>query len=214
VRQVSTLIRGDDKGIADRVLLTNKPIQGFLEQYCSKGKLYEGIPLYVSLYREDCPADGLVGVLLSELKLTEDTTPPNFIDIQSLPNPTEQIKAILASAAIPIAYDAQVIDGKRYSDGGQASWANQMGNVPTQPLYTKRFRNFVIVHMKTESIEPENLFRTKKNVVEIHPKRQIVSQNKLPDIFQFNDGEYINELIRQGYLDASEALDESNEYAF
>lgn len=52
------------------------------------------------------------------------------------------IKAVLASAAIPIWYDPVFFHGEYYYDGGL------MDNVPIQPLYDYGYRKFVIVYLK------------------------------------------------------------------
>lgn len=57
------------------------------------------------------------------------------------------VKAVLASAAIPVWYDPVLLHGRYYCDGGVRD------NVPVKPLYDCGFRRFVIVYLKRKDSE-------------------------------------------------------------
>jgi NTE family protein len=201
------LLQSED-GLSDDGLMTNKPIQKFLEKYCGYKALSKGIPLIASLYREEFTAEGILSILLYKLKLSSDTKQPDYLHIQAL-SPREQKKALLASAAIPLAFDAQVIQGTRYSDGGQGAWNTQMGNIPLPPLIQRKLKNILVVHMDYESLVNKQEYPGVK-IVEIHPRKKITSKGTLPDVSKFADHEFIKNLIRQGQQDTIDALNGLN----
>lgn len=83
-------------------------------------KLRTSIPVYINI--SDAGSNIVRSVQINEL--TE----------------AEIMKYLLASSAMPVAYDAETIQGKKYIDGG----VTRRGNVPIEILYKKGYKNILI----------------------------------------------------------------------
>jgi NTE family protein len=190
--------------ITDNGILTNKALRDFLRTNCRPKDLARGIPLFVSLFPDDT-STGPLEILLTKMGLLSDTKNAKFLHVQKL-SPENQTKALLATAAIPFAYSTQTIDGHKYSDGGQAAWKNSLGNVPITPAIERWYKNILVIHMDTKTLFSKDDYPGVR-IVEIHPQKKIISNHKLPDIFQFSDSDFIRELMLEGYRDARDTLD-------
>ena len=92
-------------------ILSTEPLSNVLEKYASIEKLLNGLPLYVGVTQSG-------GNLIDTLRLfeLENGGLTEYKKIQDLEK-DYIYKTILASAALPIAFDSQEIDGKKYRDG-------------------------------------------------------------------------------------------------
>ena len=57
------------------------------------------------------------------------TPDSHFVHVQALPA-DEQKKALMASAALPLLFTPQAVNGQLYGDGGQGGWATLQDNTP------------------------------------------------------------------------------------
>lgn len=113
-------------------LLSNSPIKNILEKYINVKLLDKGLPLYVSVYPSSGNLQTLVEVLVASMNVA-DTDKSHFYHVQSLPE-EEQMKALLASSALPGLHPAQEINDQKYHDGGIGGWSSIQGNTPITPL--------------------------------------------------------------------------------
>lgn len=115
----------------------------------------------------------------------------DFIDIEL------KKRILLASSAIPIAFESVNIDGDWYIDGG----ANG-DNIPVRPLEREDLDCIVIIHL---SENPAVVKLYKGNLIEIFPSEDL--GGLIAGVLDFSPSS-IQERIRLGYLDAKIALAE------
>jgi NTE family protein len=172
-----------------------------MDAYLEAEKLHNGTPLYVSAYPTASIRQDLVGIIRAELGLGENQH-AEFFHVQAQPR-DEQRKLLLASAAIPMLFAPQEINGKIYTDGGQGGWSTAQGNTPIQPLLDAGYKNILVTHLSDGSLWNRQKFPD-ATILEIRPRRSI-SRSKgslggAKDLLGF-DRANIQSLIEQGYED-------------
>ena len=191
------------KGKDKEGILSTTPISNVLEQYASIEKILTGLPFYVGVTRSD-------GNAVDFLRLInlENTGLTDYLKIQSL-NKDEIYKAILASAALPIAFDAQKINGIQYRDGCLGSLNNEWGNTPAKPLIEKEnCTHLIVCHLNEGSFFDRNdpIFDNTQ-IIEIRPTQDTFSK------FWFSTLRFsvdkIDLWMNQGYEDSKRILSES-----
>lgn len=170
------------------------PLQELLDKYLDGESLRAGLPLYVSAYR-DRGISSTVQVLLAELGVKENHG-AEFFHVQSYPA-DEQKTILLASAAIPLLFETQSIDGKHYSDGGQGGWQKVQGNTPITPLIDNGYSHVIITHLIDGSLWNRRDFPD-TTIIEIRPRGQL--SDSMLDIVGFNPDK-IEAWIQKGYED-------------
>ncbi|MCT7473536.1 patatin-like phospholipase family protein [Aliarcobacter cryaerophilus] len=190
------------KGKDKEGILSTTPISNVLEQYASIEKILTGLPFYVGVTRSD-------GNAVDFLRLInlENTGLTDYLKIQSL-NKDEIYKAILASAALPIAFDAQKINGIQYRDGCLGSLNNEWGNTPAKPLIEKEnCTHLIVCHLNEGSFFDRNdpIFKDVA-IIEIRPKNETFSSMLDPLRFSVDK---IDIWMQQGYEDSKRILSES-----
>lgn len=190
--------KGNDK----EGVLSNEPVKNVLEKYASIDKLLSGLPFYVGVTKSD-------GNFKDFLRLieVENNGKTEYLKIQSLGK--ENIyKSILASAALPIGFDAQEIKGISYRDGCLGSLNNEWGNTPAKPLITEeKCTNLIVCHLNEGSYFNRNdsLFN-EVAIIEIRPKNGTFTSMLDPLRFSVDK---IDIWMQQGYEDSKRILSES-----
>ena len=163
----------------------------------------EGLPLYVSILESENILTDLSHVAgnLSDLW---DTPPAGFRHIQSLSR-DEQKATILASAAIPIVFQARRLgpDGRRNVDGGLGGWRERQGNTPATPLVEDAgCTHLIVTHASDGSPWRRDRFPGTE-VIEIRPGRTMKRvegfMGDFRDMFNFS-GDILS-WIEQGHED-------------
>lgn len=190
------------KGKDKEGILSTTPISNVLEQYASIEKILTGLPFYVGVTRSD-------GNAVDFLRLInlENTGLTDYLKIQSL-NKDEIYKAILASAALPIAFDAQKINGIQYRDGCLGSLNNEWGNTPAKPLIIEeKCTNLIVCHLNEGSYfnRHDPIFKDVA-IIEIRPKNGTFTSMLDPLRFSIDK---IDIWMQQGYEDSKRILSES-----
>ncbi len=110
-------------------LYSDSPVKDALKRVLDMDSLRKGKPFHVSVYRSHGKAwlDFAVGAL-GAFGIT-DTPDSEFLHVQALPE-SEQVQAILASAAIPLFFRAKKVNGQEYVDGGTGGARGAKGNTP------------------------------------------------------------------------------------
>ncbi|MDY3205568.1 MAG: patatin-like phospholipase family protein [Arcobacter sp.] len=204
---VGRLARGisylSSKGNNKSGALTSEPINNILENYASIEKLKNGLHFYVGLTQSN-------GNLIDALRLfeLENNGLTEYKKIQDLKE-EDIYKTILASAALPIFFDAQKIDGVEYRDGCLGSLNNEWGNTPAKPLIEKESCTHLIVcHLNEGSFFDRNdpIFKNTQ-IIEIRPSQDTFSK------FWFSSLRFsvdkIDLWMNQGYEDSKRILSES-----
>lgn len=183
-------------------ILDNDPLQQLMNRYLDLDHLKQGMPLYISVYESSGGLFDMAQCLNAMLNLS-DTKPSSFLHVQSL-SQTDQKNALMASAALPLLYEAQKIHGKSYTDGGQGGWYSVQGNTPITPLIEHGCDVVIVTHLSDASLWNRHDFPDTQ-VIDIRPRRSI-SRDGMTDLLAFNP-ERITEWIQQGYNDTYQSLE-------
>ncbi|MDB1145294.1 MAG: patatin-like phospholipase family protein [Alcaligenaceae bacterium] len=175
-----------------------------MDKYFSFEKLQQGLPLYVSLYKSKGTMMDVSNLMMAIAKI-KDTPKSEFFHMQSLPR-EDQINALLASAAIPLAFSQKEIGGQKYSDGGQGGWYKAQGNTPIAPLLGQ-CHIAIVTKLEDESPWNRNHYAD-IDVIEIKPQKPI-SKHKIAQLNAFDFSEkHIYEWMQQGYEDTKHCFDQ------
>ena len=189
---IDSTLPGSTKGSAGA--LSTGPLQTLLDKYLDSESLNTGLPLYVSAY-QDRGAESLMQVILAELGFRENPD-SEFFHVQSF-RPEEQKALLLASAAIPLLFETQEINGKHYSDGGQGGWQRVQGNTPITPLIDAGYSHIIVTHLIDGSLWSRRNFPD-TTIIEIRPRGQL--SDSMLDIVGFHPDK-IEAWIQKGYDD-------------
>ena len=182
-------------------LMSDGPLKELMDEYLDTNELMRGLPLYVSVYESRGGLDDLLSCMLAETGL-KDTPPSKFLHVQSLPA-NQRREALLASAAIPLLYQARQIGAARYSDGGQGGWQKAQGNTPITPLIEAGCKQVIVTHLTDGALWSRHDFPD-TTVLEIRPQTWITQESSplgaIKAALGF-DASSIARLMQQGYDD-------------
>ncbi|MEN4917721.1 patatin-like phospholipase family protein [Achromobacter spanius] len=190
------VFEGDNDG-----LVCNKRITSLIDEYLPEGGLPDRLPLHVSVFPTQGAFRDILSIVGSGLGLT-DTADSEFMHVQALPV-REQKKVLFASAALPLLFTPQRLDGKLYTDGGQGGWRSVQGNTPIQPLLDAGCSHVIVTHLADGSAWERHRFPD-ASIIEIRPSG-ISRGNTFSDLLGF-DAERIPDWIEQGYEDTLACL--------
>lgn len=182
--------------------LSNQPVKALLDEYLPAGGLPARVPLYVSLYPTEDTALDLMKLACAEMGLSQ-TPDSHFVHVQALPA-DEQKKALMASAALPLLFTPQAVNGQFYSDGGQGGWATLQGNTPIEPLLQAGCRAVVVTHLEDGSLWSRRSFAQQTEIIEIRPSG-IRRKGFMRDVLGF-DNRLIADWMEQGWQDTRACL--------
>ena len=184
-------------------LLSNEAVSALLSEYLPAGGLPARVPLYVSLYPTEGALQDVMRLIGAELGLgLGQTADSHFVHVQSLPA-DEQKQALMASAALPLLFTPQEVNGRLYSDGGQGGWSRLQGNTPIQPLLDAGCRAVVVTHLEDGSMWNRHDFQ-QAEIIEIRPSG-IGRKGTVGDVLGF-DNQLIAQWMEQGYEDTRACL--------
>ena len=179
-------------------LLCNQRVKALIDRYLGDKGLPERLPLHVSVYPTQGAGIDILRIVGSALSVG-DTADSQFLHVQSL-IAADQMKVLLASAALPLLYAPQQVNGQLYSDGGQGGWRNVQGNTPITPLLKAGCKQIVVTHLSDGSIWDRSQFPD-ASIIEIRPKTSVITRKgAVSDLLGF-DNEKIPSWIKQGYED-------------
>ncbi|MEL6400788.1 MAG: patatin-like phospholipase family protein [Cyanobacteria bacterium J06626_4] len=187
-------------------LLEQGYVGNFLKSYVSPESLKDGLPLYISVYRTAGALIDLANVLLAAINI-KNTQPSDFLHIQSIAS-NKQLDMILASAALPLVFEAK----HGFADGGMGSFIDSQGNTPAHPLVHQECCSHIIVtHLDNGSLWDRYRYKLSEAVLlEIRPKKDMQREG-WKDLISFNSSS-IQYWIEQGYEDAQRCLGRVGDY--
>ncbi|AMD00394.1 patatin-like phospholipase family protein [Halomonas chromatireducens] len=189
------------KYVSDPAFFDNSPTIDILTRYAGLENDSVGLPFWVSVYESEGAIKDLVGTLRATVGIS-DSKGSMFLPMHLLSSEDKR-KALLASSAIPLAFEAQLISGKKYYDGGLGGWNTAQGNTPVTPLIVNEKCSHVIVtHLDDGSFWNRNSFPG-TTFLEIRPKK--ISRNGLKDMLNFEKSTLL-EWMEQGYHDTSACI--------
>ncbi|MDQ8936251.1 patatin-like phospholipase family protein [Acinetobacter rudis] len=186
----------EEKLTGPESVLDNTPLTSLIDEYLQWDDLKRGIPLYVSAYKSDGGLLDLMGCIAAMLDI-KDTAPSEFFCLQQLSEQNWK-NALMASAALPLLYESQKIDGQAYTDGGQGGWKTVQGNTPITPLINAGCNLVIVSHLSDGSLWDRHRFPD-TTVIEIRPQKEI-NRDGMRDLLAFKPSR-IGEWIEQGYTD-------------
>ena len=104
----------------------------------------------------------------------------------------------MASAALPLLFTPQAVNGQLYGDGGQGGWGKLQGNTPIQPLLDAGCRAVVVTHLEDGSLWDRRACG-QSEIIEIRPGG-IGRKGRIRDVLGF-DNSCIPEWMEQGWQD-------------
>lgn len=182
-------------------LLDNSPLKKMIDKYLNIEDIARGLPLYVSVYESSGGEIDIANCIKAMLTLG-DTRPSDFLKVQDLP-PQEQRNALMASAALPLLYEAQTIGSRTYTDGGQGGWITMQGNTPVTPLIQAGCKVIIVTHLSDGSPWDRHNF-SDATFIEIRP-HQTLSDGGASDLLAFK-AERITQWMEQGYTDTMKSI--------
>ena len=184
-------------------LFEHSPVRDLIDKYTSPESLKNGLPLYVSAYQSEAIATDLIKIIAAAIGISE-TKGSEFFHVQSFP-PEKQQDVIMASAALPILFAAQEINGKYYLDGGPGGWTKSQGNTPITPLINQANCTHIIVTHLTDGSLWNRYDFPNTTILEVRPKQPITKETMIKDLLGFK-ADKINQWIEQGYEDAQRCI--------
>lgn len=213
--KISTLLQGVRwvhpamqvmESFTESALLSDGPLKTLMDEYLDIDRLSHGLPLYISVFESKGGLTDLLRCAIAEAGLI-DTPPSRFLHVQSLPV-QEQRNALMASAAIPLLYQARQIGNTRYSDGGQGGWQKAQGNTPITPLIEAGCKKVIVTHLTDGSLWSRHDFPD-TTILEIRPQAPITPDGSPWDAAKAAlgfDMSNIARLMRQGYDDTKHCV--------
>ncbi len=197
---------GYDTPLSQSEILESNNLVKLLEEYLSPADLRKGIPMYASVFESSGAVSDLFGIALASFGI-KNTDNSKYIHIQEQSDANMQ-NALLASAALPLLYRQRVIDGKKYSDGGQGDWQGESGNIPVEPLIDAGCDLVIVAHLSNGSMWDRSRYPD-ANIIEVRPQSSITRNSGLlsgaKDLLSF-DSKKIPSWMDQGYTDAIHTL--------
>lgn len=187
-----------DTGVFD-----HSPVRDLIDEYTKPHTLQKGLPLYISAYESDGLGEDLFNTVSAAIGIS-NTKNSEFFHVQSFPIEKQQ-DVILASAALPILFSPQKINGKSYSDGGLGGWQKSQGNTPITPLIEKENCTHIIVTHLTDGSLWNRYDFPNTTILEIRSKQPITKEGMVKDLLGFKVDK-INQWIEQGYDDAKRCI--------
>ncbi|HDY7459574.1 TPA: patatin-like phospholipase family protein [Vibrio vulnificus] len=192
--------------LADSIL-DDAPLKNLMSEYLDTEALKSGLPLYVSVFESEGAVQDIIQCMMADLGIAENKA-SEFVHIQSLSS-EEQKEALLASAALPLLFNAKTIGGKEYVDGGVGGWSKNQGNTPIKPLIDAGCELVIVSHLSDGSLWSRHDF-SQATIIELRPKERIGRNDGLiagaKDLLGFKP-EFIRPWIEQGYNDTMLSLE-------
>lgn len=200
------LVMGNAR-LQNEALLSDQPLIDLIDSYLDIDALASGLPLHVSLYPTEGGMKDICKCILAELGIGT-TRDSEFHHVQSLPV-SQQKEALLASAALPLLFEAREINGTRYSDGGMGGWSTVQGNTPVTPLVDAGCNMVIVTHLSDGSLWDRHRF-PETTVLEIRPQSSLRRNEGVlggaQDLLGFT-ATHIDSWIEQGYHDTLRAIE-------
>lgn len=179
-------------------LLCDHTLKSLVDQYLGLSGLTDRVPMYVSVYPTQTVMVDFARIVTAAMGIG-DTQASHFYHVQTMPVAVQK-KLLMASAALPLLYGAQEIEGQLYTDGGQGGWRDIQGNTPIAPLVEAGYQNIIVTHLNDGSVWDRKRYPG-VNIIEIRPKTgRIARAGAVADVLGF-DQEKIPSWIAQGYDD-------------
>ncbi|RCJ14712.1 hypothetical protein A6S26_11160 [Nostoc sp. ATCC 43529] len=179
-----------------------EPIEQMLREAVNAEKLRRGIELWVTVF-PSVNIPGLKSSLLINVARVFCGVNAEWFCVRDFPDDETIYKSLLASAAIPLAFPCQNINGQSYVDGGLKD------NIPVGALVQRGCKKVIVIHLGYGTPWSRHDF-PEQTVIEIRPE-QPINKSDTPVIGPVNSLldfsiNRIHELKKRGYEDAKSCL--------
>ena len=189
------------KYIDDPAFFDNSPSVDILRRYARLEDL--GLPFWVSIYESDGALKDVFSYLQANFIGFLESKDSEFRCVNLLAQ-DEKLKVLLASSAIPLAYEAQYLDGKKYYDGGLGGARTAQGNTPITPLIeNEKCSHIIVTHLEDGSFWERTRF-SETTILEIRPRG--IGRKGFFDMVNF-ERDTILDWMEQGYQDAKVSIE-------
>jgi len=173
-------------------VLDDTPIESILKSAINFSNMTKWKDFYVSVFPG---SEGLMGAVKDIFHWMFSDRKSEFFKVNSL-QPDEAITVLKASAAIPIAYPGQKIQGQFYRDGGLGG---SQGNIPLEPVIRAGCTHAIVVVL-TDGVEIDPRDWPGLKMAVIKPSSTILRKGDIKATFDFSP-ERIARLIALGERD-------------
>lgn len=180
-------------------LLSDSPLKALMHEYLDMEGLMRGIPLYVSVYESAGGLRDALTWIAAETTGLFDTKPSSFLHVQSLP-PSDRSEALLASAALPLLYQARAVGQHSFADGGLGGTLRSQGNTPITPLIKAGCKQVIVTNLSDGALWSRQDFPD-TTVIEIRPQKLVTPDGRETKALLGFDAANIQRLQEQGYED-------------
>lgn len=183
-------------------LCSSEPVKNLLERAIIPENFDCGPPFYVGVAKITQFAEIKFFAALLGLG---NTDAPVWLHIQKFPV-AERLKAVIASAAIPVIFSPQQFGQDAYMDGGVADWLGETGNTPVEPLVNSGCNAIIAILLNRSSLY-NRLRHSGAAIIEIRPQKAIYCEPSLRTIITFNQSRIL-QAIDDGYEDCMKKMRE------
>ncbi|GAB1542521.1 patatin-like phospholipase family protein [Scytonema sp. NUACC21] len=178
------------------------PIEKLLRATVKPYELQRGIELWVTVF-PSLKIPGLGYDWLVDFIRARTGTDAHWLCIQECTDDETVYKLLLASAALPLVFPSQEVNGQSYVDGGLAD------NVPLRALAKRGCKNVIVIHLQNGAVWNRYNF-PEQTVIEIRPQEKLEKFDtplisKIVSYLDFSS-ERITKLKNRGYEDAKRCL--------
>ena len=157
--------------------------------------------LYVGVYpaTKDTGITGFDDILRDLWRYLKSKDKTTFLKIQELEKQVA-LKALMASAAFPIAFKPVPIGDNSFRDGGMGDRLKEQGNVPFEPLIKTKCTHCIVASAGDGSLWNRHDWKNSNTILEIRPSKPLQNNSKVTSLFDFDPTE-TRSLIEQGLKD-------------
>ncbi len=182
-------------------LLDSSPIEDILSETVDLDHLASGgIETWISVYPSSFGGKGLRSIVSDLFRYNCSRDKSEFLRLQDL-DKSQMIRAVLASAAIPLAFKPLEVGGQVYRDGGMGDKLTAQGNTPIEPLVKSGCTHAVVIVI-SDGVLWNRYEWPDIEVLEIRPSEPI---GDMMAALNF-DPVRIKELVTLGYADAKRSI--------
>lgn len=179
------------------------PISNILGKYAPIESLKDGLPFYVALSEAGKTFSDFLHLVELDKFIPLSRVKTHYVKIQDCKE-EDIYKTILASAALPLLFEPQEIDGKKYRDGCLGVHYDFCANTPIRPLVESEKCDVIIVcHLDHGVFFDSTSFGEEVGIIEIRPQEKTFGSALDPLKF---DASQIERWIERGYEDSKRVL--------
>lgn len=203
IAQISSMLRRNPLyAKLQEGLLDNGFLRTLLERELSLDRSGYAAPIWISAYPSKGTTHDILAYVLSSAGI-KDNPESEYFELGQIAR-EERLSLVLASAAIPVVYSSQIIQGKRYIDGGVGGRRTARGNTPLAPLAAAGMKYCIVVNLSDGSMFNRHEY-PETTIIEVRPETTLHPDGVMSSLLDFRT-ERIQNLIALGYEDTRRCI--------